>query len=71
MNVSEWVNIILSWLCNGLLGFSMYKWTVCCEKYSMVHAGVLEKGLQLLGANGGWLEINQLLFADDMALLAD
>ena len=32
---------------------------------------VLWKGLQLLSANGGRFEINQLLFADDTALVAD
>ena len=32
---------------------------------------VLGKGLQLLSANGGRFEINQLLFADDTALVAD
>ena len=32
---------------------------------------VLEKGLKLLSANGGRFEINQLLCADDTALLAD
>ena len=32
---------------------------------------VLEKGLKLLSANGGRFEINQLLFADDTALVAD
>ena len=32
---------------------------------------VLGKGLELLSANGGRLEINQLLFADDAALVAD
>ena len=31
---------------------------------------VLGKGLELLSANGGWFEINQLLFADDTALVA-
>ena len=29
------------------------------------------KGLELLSANGGRFEINQLLFADDTALVAD
>ena len=29
------------------------------------------KGLELLSANGGRFEINQLLFADDRALVAD
>ena len=32
---------------------------------------VLGKGLELLSANGGRFEINQLLFADDTALFAD
>ena len=32
---------------------------------------VLGKGLKLLSANGGRLEINQLLFADDTVLVAD
>ena len=32
---------------------------------------VLGKGLELPSANDGWFEINQLLFADDTALLAD
>ena len=29
------------------------------------------KGFELLSANGGRFEINQLLFADDTALVAD
>ena len=36
-----------------------------------VNVRVLWKGLELLSANGGWFEINQLLFADDTALVAD
>ena len=32
---------------------------------------VLGKELELLSANGGRFEINQLLFADDTALVAD
>ena len=32
---------------------------------------VLGKGLELLSANGGRFEINQLLFEDDKALVAD
>ena len=32
---------------------------------------VLGKGLELLSANGGRFDINQLLFADDTALVAD
>ena len=36
-----------------------------------VNVRVLGKGLELLGANGGRFEINQLLFADDTALVGD
>ena len=36
-----------------------------------VNVGVLVKGLELMRANGGRFEINQLLFADDIALVAD
>ena len=36
-----------------------------------VNVRVLEKGLELLSANGGRFEINQLLFEDDTALVAD
>ena len=35
-----------------------------------VNARVLGKGLELLLANGGRFEINQLLFANDTALVA-
>ena len=36
-----------------------------------VNVRVLGKGLELLSTNGGRFEINQLLFADDTALVAD
>ena len=36
-----------------------------------VNGRALEKGLELLSANGGRFEINQLLFADDTAIVAD
>ena len=36
-----------------------------------VNVRVLGKGLELLNANGGRFEINQLLFADDTTLVAD
>ena len=36
-----------------------------------VNVRVLGKGLELLSANGGRFEMNQLLFTDDTALLAD
>ena len=36
-----------------------------------VNVRVVGKGLELLSATGGRFEINQLLFADDTALVAD
>ena len=69
-DVSEWfpVNVGLrqgcvmsSWL------FNVYMDGVVRE----VNVWVLGKGLELLSANGGRFEINQLLFADDTALVAD
>ena len=36
-----------------------------------VNVMVHRRGLELLSANGGRFEINQLLFADDTALVAD
>ena len=36
-----------------------------------VNVRVLEKGSELLSANGSRFEINRLLFADDTALVAD
>ena len=36
-----------------------------------VNVRVLGKGLELLSVNGSRFEINQLLFADDTALVAD
>ena len=36
-----------------------------------VNVRMLGKGLELLSANGGRFQINQLLFADDTALVAD
>ena len=69
-DVSEWfpVNVGLRqgcvmspWL------FNVYMEGVVRE----VNVRVLGKGLELLNANGGGFEINQLLFADDTALVAD
>ena len=37
----------------------------------VVNVRVLGKGLEMLSANGCRFEINQLLFADDTALVAD
>ena len=36
-----------------------------------VNVRVIGEGLELLSANGGRLEINNLLFVDDTALVAD
>ena len=36
-----------------------------------VNVRVLGKGLELLSANGSRFEINQLLFADDTAIVAE
>ena len=36
-----------------------------------VNAMMLEEGLELLSVNSGRLDINQLLFEDDTALVAD
>ena len=47
--------------------FNVYMYGVVRE----VNVRVLGKGLELLSANGGRFEINQLLFADDTALVAD
>ena len=55
-----------SWL------FNVY--TVICCMDQVVHemnARVLEKWLELLSVNGNRFEVNQLLFADDTALVAD
>ena len=69
-DVSEWfpVNVglrqgcaISPWL------FNVYRDGVVRE----VNVRVLGKRLELLNANGGRFEINQLLFADDTALVAD
>ena len=53
-------------LCDVLHGCVMYNYVV-----REVNVRVLGKGLELLSANGGRFEINQLLFADDIALVAD
>ena len=69
-DVSEWfpdniglrMGCVLSpWL------FNLYMDSVFRE----ANIRVLGKGLELLSANGGRFEINQLLFTDDTALLAD
>ena len=41
------------------------------ESFCLRLFSYVQKGLELLSANGGRFEINQLLFADDTALVAD
>ena len=69
-DVSEWfpLNIVLRpgcvmspWL------FNVYMDGVVRH----VNVRVLEKGLELQSVNGGRFKINQVLFADDTALVAD
>ena len=69
-DVSEWfpVNVGLRqgcvmspWL------FNVYRDGVVRE----VNVRMLGKGLELMSANGSMFEINQLLFADDTALVTD
>ena len=59
----------LCWIKTGLCDVSMVVFmdAVVREVNVRVHG----KGLKLLSANGGRFEINQLLFADDTALVAD
>ena len=69
-DVSEWfpVNVGLKQGCAmSLWLFNVYMDGVVQE----VNVRVLGKGLELLSANGGRFEINQLLFAEDTALVAD
>ena len=42
-----------------------------CSSQLEVNVMVLWLGLELLSVHGGRFEINQLLFADDIALVAD
>ena len=55
----------------GLCDVSMFVQCIYGWCGSGVNVGMLGKGLELLSANGGRFEINQLLFADDTALVAD
>ena len=69
-DVSEWfqVNVRLR------QGSVMFPWLYNVYMDGVVrevNVRVLEKGLELLSANGGRFEINQLLFADDRVLVAD
>ena len=69
-DVSEWFLVKV-----GLRqGCVMSPWLMNVYMDGVVQEGnvrVLGKGLELLSANGGGFEINQLLFADDTALVAD
>ena len=69
-DVSEWfpVNVGLR------QGCVMFPWLFNVYTDGVVwemNVRVLGKGLELLSANGGRFEINQLSFADDTALVAD
>ena len=69
-DVSEWfpVNVGLK------QGCVMFPWLFMVYMDGVVrevNVRVLGKGLELLSANGGRFEINQLLFADETALVAD
>ena len=69
-DVSEWfpVNVGLRQVCvMSPWLFNVYMDGVVRE----VNARVLWQGLKLLSSNGGRFEINQQLFADDTALVAD
>ena len=69
INVNEWfpVNVRLRQSCVSPWLFNVYMDGVVRE----VNARVLGNGLELQSVNGGRFEINQLLFADDTALVAD
>ena len=69
-DVSEWfkVNVVLRQGCvMSPFLFNVYLDGVVRE----VNVRMLGKGLELFSANGGRFEINQLLYADDTALVAD
>ena len=70
-DVSEWfpVKVGLRQGCVCLHGCLIY--TYINGVVREVNVRVLWKGLELLSANGGRFEINQLLFADDTAPVAD
>ena len=68
--MSKWflVNVLIeTGLCDVSMVFNVYMDSVVPK----VNVRVLGKGLELLHATGGRFEINQLLFSDDTALVAD
>ena len=59
------------WIEAGLCDVSMVVYCIYMEAVVReANVRALGKGLELLTANGGWFDINQLLFADDTALVA-
>ena len=67
--MSEWFPVNVGLRQGGVMSawlFNVYMDGVVRE----VNVRVLGKGLELLSANGGRFEINQLLFTDDTALVA-
>ena len=69
-DVSEWFPLNVG-LRQGCV-MSPWLFNVCMDGVvRKVNVRVLGKGLELLSANGGRFEINQLLFADDTALVTD
>ena len=70
IDMSEWFLVNVELRQGGVMSpwlFNVYMDGVLRE----LNARVLGKELDLLSANGGRFEINQLLFADDTALVAD
>ena len=70
MDVSEWIPVNVGLRQGCVMSpwlFNVYMDGVVRE----VNARVLGKGLEMMSVNGGRFEINQLLFADDTALVAD
>ena len=65
----------LHFVCRGLgaeLAWKLFPRKLSCFSFPIkINIWVLRKGLELLGANVGSSELNQPLFADDTALVAD
>ena len=68
-DISEWFPVNVG-LRRGCV-MSPWLFNVYMGVVREVNVRVLGKGLELLSANGGRFEINQLLLADDTALAAD